>query len=104
MKVCYSTVLPLLPQVLTCIQIWTQKTLNKVGFVVVVVIVVVYYSFSPCLPFPVGFPKPLSPLLDIHVIIGDEPRLNAMVAGFEREVNAKGFTAWKSLDWFQNEL
>ena len=53
---------------------------------------------------PVSFPKPLSPLLDIHVIVGDDARLGAMVAGFDRVVSEKSFSPWKSLDWFQNDL
>lgn len=52
----------------------------------------------------VSFPKPLSPLLDIHVIVGDDTRLGKMVACFEEEVQSKSFTPWKSLEWFQNEL
>lgn len=52
----------------------------------------------------VSFPKPLSPLLDIHIIVGDKARLVALVTSFEKEMTSKGFVAWKSLDWFQNDF
>ncbi len=73
-----------------------------VVFIVVVLVVVdiLVGFFSPS----VSFPKPLSPLLDISIIIGDEARLSALVAGFKKEISSKGFSPWKSLEWFQNEL
>jgi hypothetical protein len=51
----------------------------------------------------VSFPKPSSPLLDIHTIVGDTAKLNALVVAFEREVTSKGFSPWKSLEWFQTD-
>ena len=55
------------------------------------------------MPHTVSFPKPGSPLLDIHTIVGDPAKLNTLVVAFKREVTSKGFSPWKSLEWFQTD-
>ena len=55
------------------------------------------------IPHTVSFPKPSSPLLDIHTIVGDPAKLNTLVVAFEHEVTSKGFSPWKSLEWFQTD-
>lgn len=48
-------------------------------------------------------PQPHTPLLDVRVIVGDEVRLGALVAAFQREVSSEGFTPWSSLEWFSKD-
>ena len=50
-----------------------------------------------------SFPHPSSSLLDIHVIVGDDAKLSALVEMFELEVSSKSFSPWKSLQWFKDE-
>ena len=50
-----------------------------------------------------SFPHPSSSLLDIHVIIGNDAKLSALVEMFELEVASKSFSPWKSLQWFKDE-
>ena len=71
------------------------------GFTVLILSLSIWHTLTLC---AVSFPKPLSALLDITVIIGDDARLGALVLGFEEVINSKTFSWWKSLDWFQNEL
>ena len=50
-----------------------------------------------------SFPRPTSPLLDIHIIIGDNAKLSALVKMFELEVESKSFAPWKALQWLKEE-
>ena len=50
-----------------------------------------------------SFPHPSSSLLDIHVIVGNDAKLSALVEMFELEVASKSFSPWKSLQWFKDE-
>lgn len=55
------------------------------------------------LSLKVQFPHPFSRLLDIRVIIGDNSRLDKLVAEMEKEITTEVWSSWKKLRWFQEE-
>ena len=60
-------------------------------------------SLSLSLSLKVQFPHPFSRLLDIRVIIGDNSRLDKLVAEMEKEIATEVWSSWKKLRWFQEE-
>lgn len=69
-------------------------------------------AFSPsfihgCL-FPAGavtrFPRPVSPLQDVAVIIGSREQLAVLLQLYDHQLEHEGTTGWETLLWVVNQL